>query len=82
MHIYIYKRVTKSHISALNTHARIDITQAEVTIQRKRRRPIGSKDKNSQKRKEQNNTVDVTPAKVIDKISEDIVSKIAKRYWK
>jgi L-ribulose-5-phosphate 3-epimerase UlaE len=51
MCIYIYKRVTKSHISALNTPARIDITQADVTIQRKRRRPIGSKDKNSQKGK-------------------------------
>jgi hypothetical protein len=40
------KRVTKSHIPALNAHARIDITPAEVTIQRKRQRSIGSKDKN------------------------------------
>jgi hypothetical protein len=46
------KRVTKSHIPALNAPIRIDITPAEVTIQRKRERPIGSKDKNPQNRKE------------------------------
>jgi hypothetical protein len=40
------KRVTKSHIPALNAPARIDITPAELTIQRKRGRPIGFKDKN------------------------------------
>jgi hypothetical protein len=45
---FIYtKRVTKSHIPALNAHAQIDITPAEVTIQRKCGRPIRSKDKNS-----------------------------------
>jgi hypothetical protein len=70
------KRVTKSHIPALNAPARIEITPAEVTIQRKRERPIGSKDKNLRKRKEQNNAVGVSPAKVTDKISEAIVSKI------
>jgi ribosome-binding protein aMBF1 (putative translation factor) len=68
--------VTKSHIPALNAPARIEITPAEVTIQRKCRRPIGSKDKNPRKMKEQNNTVGVTPAKVTDKIPEEIVSKI------
>jgi hypothetical protein len=68
--------VTKSHIPALNAPARIEITPAEVTIQRKRGRPIGSKDKNPRKMKEQNNAVGVTPAKVTDKISEEIVSKI------
>jgi hypothetical protein len=68
--------VTKSHIPALNVPARIEITPAEVTIQRKRRRPIGSKDKNPRKMKEQNNAVGVTPAKVTDKIPEEIVSKI------
>jgi hypothetical protein len=61
--------VTKSHIPALIVPARIDITPAEVTIQRKRERPIGSKDKNPQKRKEHNNAVGVTPAEVTDKIS-------------
>jgi hypothetical protein len=45
------KKVTKSHIPALNAHAQIDITPAEVTIQKKRGRPIGSKDKNPRKRK-------------------------------
>jgi tRNA U54 and U55 pseudouridine synthase Pus10 len=68
--------VTKSHIPALNAHARIDITPAEVTIQRKCGRPIGSKDKNPRNRKEQNNAVGVTPAEVTDKIPEEIVSKI------
>jgi hypothetical protein len=68
--------VTKSHISALNTPARIDIIPAEVTIQRKCGRPIGSKDKNPRNRKEQNNTVGVTLAEVTDKIAEEIVNKI------
>jgi hypothetical protein len=69
------KRVTKSHIPVLNTPARIDITLAEVTIQRKHERPIGSKDKNLRNRKEQNNVVGVTPVEVIDKIPEEIGSK-------
>jgi hypothetical protein len=43
------KRVTKSHIPVLNAPSRIDITPIEVTIQRKRGRPIGSKDKKSTK---------------------------------
>jgi hypothetical protein len=67
--------VTKSHIPALNVPARIDITPTEVTIQRKCGRPIGSKYKNPQNRKEQNNTVGVTPAKLIDKIPEEIESR-------
>jgi hypothetical protein len=70
--------VTKSYIPTLNALARIDITLAEVTIQRKHERPIGFKDKNPRKRKEQNNAVGVTPVEVIDKISEEIVSKIPK----
>jgi hypothetical protein len=44
------KRVTKSHIPALNAPARIEITPAEVTIQRKRGRPIDSKDKKIHKK--------------------------------
>jgi ribosome-binding protein aMBF1 (putative translation factor) len=68
--------VTKSHIPSLNVPARIEITTAEVTIQRKCERPIGSKDKNARKRKEQNNAVGVTPTKVTDKIPKEIVSKI------
>jgi hypothetical protein len=69
--------VTKLHISVLNAPTRIDITPAEVTIQRKCGRPIGSKDKNLRKRKEQNNAVGVTPAEVTNKIPEEIVSKIS-----
>ena len=45
------KRVTKSHVPALNATARIDVIPAEVTIQRKRGRPIGSKDKNPRQKK-------------------------------
>ena len=48
------KRVTKSHVPALNATARIDAIPVEVTIQRKRGRPTGSKDKNPRKKKEQN----------------------------
>jgi hypothetical protein len=69
------KRVTKSHIPALNATARIDITPAEFTMQRKRGRPISFKDKNPRNKKEQNNTVGVTPAEVIDKIPEEIGSR-------
>ena len=64
--------MTKSHISALNATARIDVIPAEVTIQRKRGRPIGSKDKNPRKKKEQNNAVGITPEEVTDKIPEEI----------
>ena len=50
-------RVTKSHIPASNAPAQIKVIPEEDTIQRKRRRPIGSRDKNPRKRKEQNNIV-------------------------
>jgi Reverse transcriptase (RNA-dependent DNA polymerase) len=67
--------VTKSYILTLNAPARIDITPAEVTIQRKCGRPIGFKDKNPRNRKEQNNAVGATPSEVIDKIPEEIGSR-------
>jgi hypothetical protein len=70
--------VTKSHIPVLNAPARIDKTLAEVTIQRKCGRSIGSKDKNLRKWKEQNNAVGVTPAEVTDKISEEIENRTPK----
>jgi hypothetical protein len=70
------KRVTKSHIPGLNAPAQIDITPAYVTIQRKRERPIGSKDKNPRNMKEQNNTVGITSAKVTDKIPAEVTDKI------
>ncbi|KAJ0919088.1 putative RNA-directed DNA polymerase [Helianthus annuus] len=50
-------RVTKSHIPASNAPARIEVIPEAITIQRKRGRPIGSKDKNPRKRKEQNKSV-------------------------
>ncbi|KAJ0575449.1 putative RNA-directed DNA polymerase [Helianthus annuus] len=49
--------VTKSHIPASNAPARIEVIPEAITIQRKRGRPIGSKDKNPRKRKEQNKSV-------------------------
>ena len=60
------KRVTKSYISAANTPARIEIpeikpegkdTHESKTCQ-KRGRPIGSKDKNSRKKKGVDNHID------------------------
>jgi hypothetical protein len=69
--------MTKSHILGLNAPARIHITLAEVTIQRKYERLISFKDKNPRYGKVQNNTVGVTPAEVTDKISKEIVRKIA-----
>jgi primase-polymerase (primpol)-like protein len=73
------KKVTKLYIPVLNAPARIDITPAEVTIQRKRGRPIGSKDKNPRNKKEQNNAVSVTPVEVTDKIPERLSVKSQKR---
>ena len=71
------KRVTKSHIPALNAPARIDITKIfnEFNIRRKRRRPLSSKDVNPRKKKEQNKAVGITPEEV-DKIPEEIGSRI------
>ena len=56
-------RVTKSHIPAINAPARIDITKIsnESNVRRKRGRPLGSKDVNPRKRKEQNKAVGPTP---------------------
>nr|GEX29608.1 putative ribonuclease H-like domain-containing protein [Tanacetum cinerariifolium] len=55
------KRVTKSYIPALNAPSRIDIPETldESKVRRKHGRPVGSKDTNPWKRKEQN-----TPRKV------------------
>ena len=66
-------RVTKSHIPAINAPARIDITKIsnESNVRRKRGRPLGSKDVNPRKRKEQNKAVGVTLEEVTDKIPEE-----------
>ena len=63
------KRVTKSHIPAINTHARIDIRKIsnEFNVRRKRGILLGSKDVNSRKKKDQNKAVGITP-KEVDKI--------------
>ncbi|GJT77080.1 hypothetical protein Tco_1043805 [Tanacetum coccineum] len=52
------KRVTKSYIPALNAPSRIDIPETlnESNVRRKGGRPMGSKDTNPRKRKEQNIT--------------------------
>ena len=67
--------MTKSHIPAINAPVRIDVIPEEITIQRKRGRPIGSKDKNPRKRKEQNKEVDVIPEEII-KTPEEVDSRI------
>jgi hypothetical protein len=66
-------RVTKSHIPAINAPARIDITKVsnESNVRRKRGRPLGSKDINPRKRKEQNKAVGPTPEEV-NKIPEEV----------
>ena len=65
-------RVTKSHIPAINAPARIDITKIsnESNVRRKRGRPLGSKDVNPRKRKEQNKAVGPTPEEV-DEVPEE-----------
>ncbi|XP_076925963.1 uncharacterized protein LOC143588946 [Bidens hawaiensis] len=59
-------RVTKSHIPASNAPARIEVIPEAIAIQRKRGRPIGSKDKNPRKRKEQNNVAGESLEKAIN----------------
>ena len=59
------KKVTKSHIPAVNAPARIDVPIGQITkmlangsmARQKRGRPIGSKDKNPRKKKEQHKQV-------------------------
>ena len=67
------KRVTKSYIPALNAPSRIDIPETlnESNVRRKRGRPMGSKDTNPRKKKEQNTTGKVQEV-VINKIPEEI----------
>ena len=73
------KRVTKSHIPALNAPARIDIpneqttntlTNESITCQ-KRGRPIGLKDKNPRKKIEQNKEVDTS---IVFKTLEEVMT--------
>ncbi|GJY42003.1 disease resistance CC-NBS-LRR class family protein [Tanacetum coccineum] len=67
------KRVTKSYIPALNAPSRIDIPETldESNVRRKRGRPVGSKDTNPRRRKEQNTTRKVQEV-VINKIPKEI----------
>ncbi|GJR34699.1 hypothetical protein Tco_1210383 [Tanacetum coccineum] len=67
------KRVTKSYIPALNAPSRIYIPETlnESKVRRKCGRPMGSKDTNPGKRKEQNTTGKVQEV-VINKIPEEI----------
>ncbi|GKA12979.1 retrovirus-related pol polyprotein from transposon TNT 1-94 [Tanacetum coccineum] len=67
------KRVTKSYIPALNAPSRIDIPETldESNVRRKRGRPVGSKDTNPRRRKEQNITRKVQEV-VINKIPKEI----------
>ncbi|KAK4400822.1 Retrovirus-related Pol polyprotein from transposon RE2 [Sesamum angolense] len=82
------KKVTKSHISAENIPARLEVPEATLTqtkafesqIRRKRGRPLGSKDANPRKRKEHivsiNHDANVTTSNVSkNKIPEVILSE-------
>ncbi|KAK4393936.1 Copia protein [Sesamum angolense] len=82
------KKVTKSHISAENVPARLEVLEVTLTqtkasesqIRRKRGRPLGSKDANPRKRKEHivsiNHDANVTTSNVSeDKIPEVILSE-------
>ncbi|KAL0284311.1 UNVERIFIED_CONTAM: Retrovirus-related Pol polyprotein from transposon RE1 [Sesamum angustifolium] len=86
------KRVTKSHISAENVPAHLEVPEVSLTqtkasesqIRRKRGRPLGSKDVNPRKRKEHivsiNHDANVTTSNVSeDKIPEVILSEDPKR---
>ncbi|KAK4394353.1 Copia protein [Sesamum angolense] len=86
------KKVTKSHISAENVPARLEVPEVTLTqtkasesqIRRKRGRPLGSKDANPRKRKEHivsiNHDANVTTSNVFeDKIPEVILSEDPKR---
>ncbi|XP_078177435.1 uncharacterized protein LOC144571914 [Carex rostrata] len=84
-------RVTKSHIPAINAPARIDITKIsnESNVRRKRGRPLGSKDVNPRKRKEQNKAVGPTPEEVdgktpaeVNKTPEEVDSKTPEKVYK
>ncbi|KAL0371809.1 UNVERIFIED_CONTAM: Copia protein [Sesamum calycinum] len=86
------KEVTKSHISAENVPARLEVPEATLTqtkasesqIRRKRGRSLGSKDANPRKRKEHivsiNHDANVTTSNVSkNKIPEVILSEDPKR---
>ncbi|KAL0416960.1 UNVERIFIED_CONTAM: hypothetical protein Slati_3527900 [Sesamum latifolium] len=86
------KRVTKSHISAENIPACLEVPEAILTqskasesqIHRKRGRPLGSKDVNPRKRKEHivsiNHDANVTTNDVSeDKIPEAVLSEDSQR---
>ncbi|KAL0303358.1 UNVERIFIED_CONTAM: hypothetical protein Sradi_6203900, partial [Sesamum radiatum] len=86
------KNITKSHISAENVPAHLEIPEAILTqskasesqVHQKCGRPIGSKDANPKKRKEHivsiNHDANVTTSNVSkDKISKAILSKDSNR---
>ncbi|KAJ0694724.1 putative RNA-directed DNA polymerase [Helianthus annuus] len=58
-------RVTKSHVPGSNAPARIEVIPEAITIQRKRGRPIGFKDKNPRKQKEKSNAIAENSQKIV-----------------
>jgi len=81
------KRITKSHIPAVNVPIRIDIPKgpstsvmaSESQIRLKRGRPLGSKDKNPRKRstKSKDDTIKESHEEVQDLINPDILEEIS-----
>ena len=79
------KRITKSHIPAVNVSIRIDVPKgpstsvvaSESQIRLKRGRPLGSKDKNPRKRSTKNDTTKEFHEEIQDLINHDIPEEIS-----
>ena len=79
------KRITKSHIPAVNVPIRIDVPKepstsviaSESQIRLKRGRPLGSKDKNLRKRSTKNDTTKEFHEEIQDLIDPDIPEEIS-----
>ena len=79
------KRITKSHIPAVNVPIRINVPKGPCTsviasesqIRLKRGRPLGSKDKNPRKRSIKNDTTKESHEEIQDLINPDIPEEIS-----
>ena len=79
------KRITKSHIPAINVPIRIDVPKGQSTsviasesqIRLKLGRPFGSKDKNPRKRSTKNDTTKEFHEEIQDLINPDIPQEIS-----
>ena len=79
------KRITKSHIPAVNVPIRMDVPKGPFTsviasksqIRLKRGRPLGSKDKSPRKRSTKNDTTKESHEEIQDLINPDIPEEIS-----